>query len=130
MKILYYIHTLGIGGAETIVTNYLLALQAHGHQVALVVNDNKDTFLAQRLLDKSIRIHALRADSVKGVLGKRGIWKYTNYYQKRWKQILDMEKPDVLHIHTATNFMKRINFLPKKMIYTFHGDALRYIKMH
>lgn len=132
MKTLYYIHTLGIGGAETIVVNYLLALQEYGYEVALVVNDNKDSFLTQRLLDKKIRIHALRPDSAKGVIGKckRGIWKYTNYYQKRWQQIFDEEKPDVLHIHTATNFMKRINFLPKKMIYTFHGDVLRYIKMH
>ena len=132
MKILYYIHTLGIGGAETIVVNYLLALQEHGHDVALVVNDHKDSFLAQRLLDKNITIHALRPDSAGGVLGKckRGVWKFTNYYQKRWQQIFDTEKPDVLHVHTATNFMSHINFPPQKMIYTFHGDVPRYMELH
>ena len=132
MKILYYIHTLGIGGAEAIVVNYLMALKERGHEVALIVNDEKDSFLANRLAEKDIRIIPLRFATKKGIAGKcrRGIWRFTGYYQKRWKQILEEEAPDVFHIHTATNFIRKINFPPGRMVYTFHGDVSRYMKLH
>ena len=45
MKVLFYIHTLYVGGAETIVTKYLLSLKEHNVEVALVVNHHEDTFL-------------------------------------------------------------------------------------
>lgn len=132
MKILYYIHTLGIGGAETIVVNYLLALKERGHEVTLVVNDEKDSFLSGRLKEQGICIIPLRPTFKYSIVGKcrRGIWRYSNYYQKRWNQILEKETPDVFHIHTATNFLKKINFPPERMVYTFHGDVSRYIELH
>lgn len=132
MKILYYIHDLGVGGAEIIVTNYLIALKAHGHEVALVVNDEKISFLSQRLDEKNIKVIFLRSDFSNKIIGKcqRGIWRYTNYYSKRWKQIFEEEVPDVFHIHTALNLLKKFNFSPNRMVYTFHGDVTRYINLH
>ena len=38
MKIAFYIHSLCVGGAETIVTDYLLALKERGVEVVLIVN--------------------------------------------------------------------------------------------
>lgn len=132
MKILYYIHTLGIGGAETIVVNYLLALKERGYEVVLVVNDEKDSFLAKRLTEENIRIIPLRPAFKHSIVGKcqRGIWQHSNYYQKRWNQILEKEAPDLFHIHTATNFIRKVNFPAGRMVYTFHGDVSRYMKLH
>lgn len=132
MKILYYIHTLGIGGAETIAVNYLIELKKRGHQVAIVVNDNQESFLADRLADECIRVISLRPEFAKGTVGKvhRGVLRYTNYYQKKWKQIFEETKPDVFHIHTAMNFLSKMSFLPERTVYTFHGDVPRYMELH
>lgn len=132
MKILYYIHTLGIGGAETIVVNDLIALQERGHEVALVVNDEKDSFLAKRLAERNIRVIALRPIIEQSIISKvkHGIWRFTGYYRKRWNKIFEKEAPDILHVHTATNFLRKIDFPPERMIYTFHGEVLRYINLH
>lgn len=133
MKILYYIHNLGVGGAEMVVTNYLIALKERGHIVSLVVNDEKASFLTQRLTDQNIRIISLRSGFSKNILiGKfqRGILKYSHYYRKKWKRIFEEEDPDVFHIHTSTHFLKQINFPSDRMVYTFHGDVPRYIELH
>lgn len=132
MKILYYIHNLGIGGAETIVTDYLSALKACGHEVALVVNDEVDSFLTQKLTSQNIRIIPLRSGRRESLIGKlkRGVWRYTNYYTRRWNRIIREESPDVLHIHTAMNLLPAVSFPPERMVYTFHGDVPRSIEMH
>lgn len=132
MKILYYIHELRIGGAETIVVQYLSELKRRGHEVALVVNDRTPSFLEKRLEAAEIEIISLRPAFAKGAVGKcqRGILKYTGYYKRRWKQIFDALEPDVFHIHTAVNFLDKMCFLPQRTVYTFHGDVARYVKMH
>lgn len=132
MKILYYIHNLGIGGAETIVTNYLLALKACGHETALIVNDEIDSFLADRLSAQEIRVIPLRPGCRESIWGKlrRGVWRYTNYYSKRWEQIFQEEAPDVFHIHTAVNLLPAVSFSPNRIVYTFHGDVSRSIELH
>ena len=56
LKILYYVHALVIGGAETIVANNLIELKANQVDVVLVVNQRVDTFLEKRVLDAGIKI--------------------------------------------------------------------------
>lgn len=132
MKILYYIHSLVVGGAETIVVNYLVELKKRGHEVVLVVNDETDSFLAKRLRDKNIRVISLRPAFTNVIIGKcfHGIWRYSNYYQKRWEQIFAEEEPDIFHIHTTTDFIRKIKFPPARTVYTFHGDVPRYMKLY
>lgn len=132
LKILYYIHNLGIGGAETVVTDYLLALKMCGHEVALVVNDEVDSFLTKKLSSRNIRIIPLRPGRRESLTGKlkRGVWHYTNYYTRRWNRIFQEELPDVFHIHTAANLLPAIRFSAKQIIYTFHGDVPRSIEIH
>ena len=56
MKILYVIHSLTVGGAETIVTNYLIRLKEEGQDVVLIQMEDKKTFLNQQLSEAGIRV--------------------------------------------------------------------------
>ena len=57
MKILFYIHSLVIGGAETIVVNEMTSLKKRGINVVLVVNKTEDTFLEEKVLNENIKIY-------------------------------------------------------------------------
>ena len=101
MKVLFYIHTLYVGGAETIVTKYLLSLKEHNVEVALVVNHHEDTFLEKRLNEANIQIYALGTAKPKSKL-KKFLWhiklRVVNY-RKKFDKIIELEHPDLIHTH-------------------------------
>jgi glycosyltransferase involved in cell wall biosynthesis len=125
----YYIHALWVGGAETIVTKYLLNLKKSGEDVTLVVNEKVGSFLEEELQDYNINIIALQPRLSHDLIGKccRKLYRTTVNYEKKWNIILKELEPDVLHIHTSVELLKNIEFPPSKMVYTFHGTIRKSI---
>ena len=131
MKVLYYIHSLTVGGAETIVTNYLIALKGHGVDVALVVNNKANTFLEDRINHANIKIYQLNSDAPTKMI-KNICWRIKNKfisYRKKFNHIIDLEKPDLLHIHTYVDRIGDIEFPANKIFYSFHTDVRRSLSL-
>ena len=59
MKIVYIIHSLGVGGAETIVSEYLLKLKEFGCDVFLIQFYSSNSFLEKNLRKKDVTIYTL-----------------------------------------------------------------------
>ena len=71
MRILYYIYSLPVGGAETVVAEYLCQLRQRGAQVLLVQDYRTESFLTHSLEEQGIPMVRLRgvearADCQKG----------------------------------------------------------------
>lgn len=129
MKVLYNIHSLRIGGAETVVANYLIALKNLEYDVVLVVGEREESFLQDKVDQNGIRTISLMPQNSRSFFGrvKRLIaWKTINF-QKRWEQILTEEKPDVVHLHSWPWILP---FPPMHMVYTFHSDVERHLAIY
>ena len=59
MRILYYIYSLPVGGAETVVAEYLGQLRQRGAQVLLVQDYQTESFLTRSLEEQGIPMVAL-----------------------------------------------------------------------
>lgn len=131
MKVLFYIHFLTIGGAETIVVNYLIHLKEKGIDVVLVVIRHVDTFLEKRVRDAGIKIYTLEeACKIKKLSGLK--WRiHRNFigYENKWNAVIQTEKPDVLHMHTFIDTLKKVNFPCNKMVFTFHSNVERSLRL-
>lgn len=130
MKILYYIHALYVGGAETLITNYLINLKKLHNEVVLVVNHEADSFLTQKLIESEIKIISLNKHN-------QSAWKrYLELafrkivgYSGTWNKIYKEEKPDIVHIHTFCDAFEICDMDPKKMFYSFHSDVARSLSI-
>lgn len=131
MKVMYYIHNLWVGGAETLVTEYLIKLKEKGCQVVLVENEILDTFLERRLKENGIPTVALLPTCSNTFLGKlrRMLNRKLRNTTKLWQKLLEREKPDVIHIHTFTDRLAGVDFPAERMVYTFHADMERSLKI-
>ena len=132
MKVLFYIHSLVIGGAETIVVNEMISLKKRGINVALIVNKTEDTFLEEKVLKENIKIYYLNKP-----------YPHRKYEQIKWKisirflnyknimnSIIKMENPDLIHVNTTMNRLNGIDFPATKMIFSFHSDVRRFMKVN
>ncbi len=130
MKILYYIHALYVGGAETLITNYLINLQKDQNEVVLVVNNEVDSFLTRKLTDSQIKIIPLNK-------WDRSPWcRYFELtfrkvvgYSGAWRKIYKTEKPDIVHVHTYCDSFELCDIDPKRVFYTFHSDVNRSLSL-
>lgn len=132
MRILYYIHDLGIGGAECLVTEYLLHLDNAGHKVGLVVSFHVDTHLYERLSAVGIPVYSINGKRTgnKFVNKAKLLWvKNIVLYRRRWRVILDDFLPDILHIHTSVGSFPTDVYPMDKTVYTFHSEVSRRIKI-
>ncbi len=132
MRILYYIHDLGIGGAECLVTDYLLHLDNAGHKVGLVVSFHVDTHLYKRLSEAGIPIYSINGKRTGNKLVNKAkqLWvRNIVSYRRRWHVILDDFLPDVLHIHTSVGSFPTDVYPMEKTVYTFHAEVSRLIKI-
>ena len=59
MRIFYVVDGLQVGGAESVVTNYLVWLKKQGYDVALVELHKVNSFLRQQIIDRNISIYTL-----------------------------------------------------------------------
>ncbi len=131
MKVLFYIHFLTIGGAETIVADYLINLKKKGVDVALVVIRHTDTFLEKRVRDAGVKMYALNEEcKVRKFNGlKWRINRIFNVYKHKWESIIRIEKPDVLHMHTFIDTLKGVTFPCDRMVFTFHASVDRSLSL-
>lgn len=132
MKILFYIHSLVIGGAETIVVNEMISLKKRGVNVALIVNKTENTFLEEKVLKENIKIYYLnkpypdrKYEQIKWKISIR----FSNY-KNIMNSIIKMENPDLIHVNTTMNRLNGIDFPATKMIFSFHSDVRRFMKVN
>lgn len=130
MRILFYTYSLPVGGAETIVTEYLQRLQDRGHEVSLVQDFYTDSFLTQRLQNRGIPIYTLWKGNAGSPLGqnlKRAARAVG--LQGRFNQVLHQVQPDIVHFHGCPDHMDRLDFPPERMFFTFHSELHRNLKI-
>ena len=129
MKILYFIHGLKIGGAETIAVEHLIALKKKGVDVALVVYDDRPGFLRDRVVAEGIPFCSILPYCSYSVFGKikRFVCNKTVDAAKKWRDIVAAEKPDIVHYHDYSEIAKKLCFDPERSVMTFHSDVLRAV---
>ncbi|WP_038068375.1 glycosyltransferase family 4 protein [Thermoanaerobacterium aotearoense] len=112
MKILHIINSLNIGGAETLITNYLIYAK---NNIKTDINDlcilyDSDTFLYDRLFRNGITIYNLR---LKHKYDIGAIFKLI--------RLINEEKYDIVHVHLfpALYFCSIASYFTKKINYIF-----------
>lgn len=89
MKILQVITSLQIGGAEKLIVDIVPMLQAHGHEVDVLLFDGVDTSFKQQLLSKGVNIYELGRG--KSVYSPSFIFKLLPF----------LKKYDIVHTHNT-----------------------------
>ena len=132
-KILHFIHSMGIGGAQVLVKDYAILLDKEKYDVSVLCLDRENTFLDKILEDSLIHVvyvsdylpfrkFRLLNNFLLRLLGKIGILKLVV------KNIIQNEKPDILHFHLlCSSYVKYAN-LPKTcaLIHTIHSQPEKY----
>ena len=131
MRILYYIHCLYVGGAETIVTNNLLKLREQGHETVLVVSELKHTFLEEKVRKAGIKIISLWPEERKNIVGRiiNSIHIRSMNYRKVWRGIIESIQPDIIHVHTFLDRFEPEGISLTRVFYTFHSSVDRNLQM-
>lgn len=130
MRILYYIYSLPVGGAETIVTEYLGQLRKRNAEVLLVQDYRTESFLTRALEDQGIPMVTLwpgTGDSRLGLAAKkaaRGVGLY-----RRFNKAIQDFRPDVIHFHAFPDHIDRLDFPRNRMFYSFHSALERNLRM-
>ena len=60
MRVIYIIHSLPVGGAETLVVNYILKLKQAGIDICLVELYHTDSYLSTKIQDCGIPYYTLQ----------------------------------------------------------------------
>ena len=131
MKVLFYIGTLGVGGAEKIITDYMIGLKNHGVETAIIVNYRANSFIEEKIENAGIKIYALDNVMPGNSVGAL-IWKIKirlKNYGKEINDILAEEKPDILHINTSAERFRRVTFSKEKIVFMFHSEITRAINI-
>lgn len=123
MKVLFVIHSLIVGGAETIVTNYVIALKKMGINVALLELTHEDTFLSERVKKSNIEYYTLPSQSSIFARILRRI--YPQITVRRFNNTVKDISPDVIHFHTIFHNMDEIDFPFSRCVLTFHSRLKR-----
>lgn len=124
MKIAFFTHSLNVGGAETIVTEYLLELSRR-HEVLLIELEYTDSFLYDKLKAAGIKIYDV-LPNIRGFLGRIIRWLiFKFFYRWRINSILKKEKVDILHIHTSASMCANLAIDIKRTFYSFHTGVER-----
>ena len=129
MKILFYIHSFYVGGAETIVCNYALNLKERNHNVIIVVNERYNSFLEKKLIDSGIEIVSLHSENNCGVIGRVFRKLLDLFIGLKWNSIYKSINPDVVHIHTSPQLFKKKGFPADRIVYTFHSEIERAVSV-
>lgn len=99
-KIMQFIHGMTMGGAETLVKDYLLNLNKKEYELVLLVMKKYNT-----LYEKILEAHGIKViyiDKETKLSKKNNIVSRIINYIKRYitvKKVINIEEPDILHIH-------------------------------
>lgn len=130
MNVLLYINTLGLGGAEMMVSNYAMILKSQGINVAVLVLYPVESVISEKISDAGIQIYSLYETAPKKPFGKILRLITSNaHIPRRFKKICEVFRPDILHVNTNAKYVHLFDFNPQKMIYTFHADVLRALEI-
>lgn len=124
MKVLQYLYSLNVGGAETMFVEYLIQMKKRGIDGKLLVYFKDDNHLLRRLEENGIEVISLfkHNDHKPWHRLQRKL-----FVKWRTKQLLNQLDYDVLHLHMQTsNYLPRQKFAAK-LFYTHHIDIPSYI---
>lgn len=129
MRILYIIHSLNVGGSETLVTNYLIRLKQRGEDVALIQFDDGASFLNDCLKKNGIPIFTVfPKQRSTNYVGK--VWNALNRKMTLiWKinEIIHDYYPDIIHFHTNLTRMDKLDVNYNRCFFSFHTTVSRSI---
>lgn len=129
MRILHVLPSLNVGGAETLVVNYLVHMKKKGHDVALVTKIDTDTSLRNEIIENDIKLYNITP------LCKTKLEQYVQlllrkvFENKKMLTIIRDFSPEVVHFHLNTypNISQQQIYRGIKLFYTYHSDIERYI---
>ena len=123
MKVIYIIHSLPVGGAETLVVNYILKLKQAGVDICLVEFYHTDSYLSTKIQDSGIPYYTLQKSNsrIKHLFLR---FFYDDSLRKLNKIISDLQ-PDVIHYHTVFKNLDKVSFPKDKCVFTYHSRVER-----
>lgn len=131
-KLIHFINSLNIGGAETIVKDYVLLIDKKKFDIVILCHDRVGSFYEKILQDAGIRIFFISDFfPFKRLYFNRLIHKFIrhSYIDKLIaKFIIKREKPDIIHSHQPFNSI--IEFaIPSnkcKLFHTVHSEPKEF----
>lgn len=127
MKVLFVIHHLKMGGAETIVTNYALQMKKMGIEVAVLDIWHFNTILFQKLKNASIPVFSIFKESNIVTRIINHIYSPKKSINERILNVVSEYKPDVVHFHTFFQDTQIDKNLCPKWFFTLHSDMNRFL---
>ena len=123
MRVIYIIHSLPVGGAETLVVNYILKLKQAGIDICLVEFYHTDSYLSTKIQDCGIPYYTLQKSNsrIKHLFQR---FFYDDSLRKLNKIISDLQ-PDVIHYHTVFKNLDKVSFPKDKCVFTYHSRVER-----
>ncbi len=132
-KILHFISTLGVGGAQILVKDYALLMDKTKFDVVVLCIERVNSFLENILEEAGIRViyasdclpfknFFLKCNLAHRILLKIGLLKLIVRY------FIRKEKPDILHFHLPNNTYIKFADPPKKcvLVHTIHSQPEKY----
>lgn len=127
MKIIQFLGTFDVCGAEAVVKDYCLELRARGHEViAPIYYTTPDSPFQKMVVQAGVKVPVIRGTYVRK-FSKRlynKVLTYTGYNMRFIRNLLNKEKPDILHLHGyVLNDLKYLNHELDgiKLFYTCHN---------
>ena len=127
MKVLFVIHHLKMGGAETIVTNYALQMKKMGIEVAVLDIWHFNTILFRKLKNASIPVFRIFKESNIITRIINHLYPSKTSLNERIMNVISEYKPDVVHFHTFLRDTQIDKNLCPKWFFTLHSDMNRFL---
>lgn len=127
MKVLFVIHHLKMGGAETIVTNYALQMKKMGIEVAVLDIWHFNTILFRKLKNASIPVFSIFKESNIITRIINHLYPSKKSLNERIMNVISEYKPDVVHFHTFLRGTQIDKKLCPKWFFTLHSDMNRFL---
>lgn len=130
MKILFIIHSLVVGGSETIVTEYLIKMRETGQDVALLQLYHSETHLYRKLVEHGIPVYTVctyqGGNSLVGKCMRRIDRRLLP--RARMNRLIQKIQPDIIHFHTNLPYMHRLQVDFSRTVYSFHTRVKRSLQ--
>lgn len=123
MKIIYIIHSLPVGGAETLVVNYILKLKQAGIDICLVERYHTESYLSTKIQNSGIPYYTLRKTKSR-IMNLFQSFFYDDTLKQLNKLISEFQ-PDVIHYHTVFKDLDKVSFPIEKCVFTYHSRVER-----
>ena len=124
MKVIYIIHSLPVGGAETLVVNYILKLNQAGIDICLVERYHTESYLSTKIQNSGIPYYTL-CKTKNRIINLFQSFFYDDSLKKLNNIISDFQ-PDVIHYHTVFKDIEKVNFPIEMSVFTFHSRVERF----